>query len=183
MQIEVRLGDIADQPDIDAIVCPSSDQLIMTGRIGGAIRAKAGVQIDLDAQRKGPIHVGEAVSTGPGGLPNLYVIHTAIIGTESYALPVKTEHGSLTSGPIVGSAVLHALMECEHLGLRSVAFPAMGVELARFPIEQSANVMLDQISAYATDKPNSSVQRVVIVCANEEQFHAFDRRVIQRMAS
>ncbi len=180
---EVRLGDLTDQADLDAIVHPTTDQLIMTGTLGGAIRRRAGDQIDADAQRKGPIKVGEAVSTGAGSLPNLYLIHAAIVGTDSYALQLPTEWGTQTSGDAIGAAMLNSMNEAERLGLESVGFPAVGVDLAGFPIDRCADVMLDQISAFAATHIESPLRRVVIVCANEAEFQEFDRRITVRMAS
>ena len=167
LQTEIRLGDLTAQPDLDAIVHPTTDQLIMTGTLGGAIRRSAGDQVDLDAQRKGPIKVGEAISTGPGSLPNLYLIHAAIIGTDSYALEMPTEWGTQTSGDAIGAAVLNSLNEAERLGLESIGFPAVGVDLAGFPVDRCADVMLDQISAYAATHIGGPLRRVVIVCAIE----------------
>jgi len=183
LSTEVRLGDITQQPDLDCIVYPTTDQLTLIGNLGGAIRRRGGDQLDLDAQRKGPIKVGEAISTGAGGLPNLYVIHTAIIGTNSYALEAPTEFGTETSGDAIGAATLNSLTEAERLGLHSVGMPPVGVDLAGFPIDKCADVMLDQIAAYAATHVDGPVRLVVIVCATEDEFRAFDRRMIERLAS
>jgi O-acetyl-ADP-ribose deacetylase len=183
LEIEVRLADVTDQPDLDCIVYPTTDQLTLIGNIGSAIRRRGGEQIDLDAQRKGPIKVGEAVSTGPGSLPNLYLIHAAIIGTNSYALGLPTEFGTETSGAAIGAAVLNSLVEAERLGLGSIGMPPIGVDLAGFPVNRCADVMLDQISAYAATHVGGPIARVVIVCANEAEFREFDRRMIERLAS
>jgi O-acetyl-ADP-ribose deacetylase len=180
---EIRLGDLADQRDLDAIVIPTLDQLILTGTLGGAIRQKAGDQIDLDAQKKGPIKVGEAISTGAGSLPNLYLIHAVIIGTDSYAQELPTEEGTQTNGDAIAAATLSGLTEAERLGLDSVGFPPVGVDLAGFPIRRCADIMLDQISAYAATHVGGPIARVVIVCATEADFREFDRRMTQRIAS
>ena len=181
---EIRLGDLTEQPDLDCIVYPTTDQFTLIGTLGGAIRQRGGEQIDVDAQRKGPIRVGEAVSTGPGSLPNLYLIHAAIIGTDSYAVhDLATEHGTETSGAAIGAATLNSLVEAERLGLESVGMPAIGVDLTGFPVEKCADIMIDQISAYAASHVGGPIRRVVIVCANEAEFGAFDRRMIRRLAS
>ena len=181
---EIRLGDLTEQPDLDCIVYPTTDQLTLIGHLGGAIRRRGGEALDLDAQRKGPIHVGDAVSTGPGSLPNLYLIHAAIIGTDSNAIhDLPTEYGTETSGPAIGAATLNSLTEAERLGMESVGMPPIGVDLAGFPVDKCAVVMLDQISAYAATHVGGPIRRVVIVCANEAEFRAFDRRMIERLAS
>lgn len=183
MEIEVRKGDLTAQPDIDAIVNPASDRLVLVGKIGGEILRLGGEEIDRNAQAKGPVLLGEVVATGAGALPNLYIVHAAIIGTQPEALQTPKEFGSLTSGSIVGAAVLNALERADQLGLRSIAFPALGVAMAGFPVPGCASVMLDQIEAYSKLHTESLLRRVVIVAANDFEFQEFSRRVIRRMAS
>src|SRR5438045_8919684 len=132
LAIEIRRGDITALPDVDAIVNPTNDQLLLVGTVGGAIRRRGGEQLDRDAEGRGPVQPGEVVATGAGALPNLYVLHAAILGTRAETMHVPHEHSSTTNGEIVGAAVLNALLRADELGLRSVAFPAMGVELAQY---------------------------------------------------
>jgi O-acetyl-ADP-ribose deacetylase len=183
LSVEIRLGDITAQPDMDAIVNPTNDQLLLLGAVGGAIRRAGGEQLDADAQAKGPVEPGEVVATGAGTLPNLYVLHAAILGTRAETMHIPHEHGSATNGEIIGAAVLNALQRAEQLGLRSIAFPPMGVELASYPLEHCVNVMLDQITGYASVHSESLLRRVVIVCTSQAEFAAFNRRVIGRLAS
>jgi O-acetyl-ADP-ribose deacetylase (regulator of RNase III) len=201
MQVESRRGDITEQPDLDAIVHPTTDRLTLQGEIGGAILRRGGEQMDRDAQAKGPVLVGEAVVTGAGPLPNLYVIHAAILGTQPEALAardedkgdrfaVNTERGgerhappSLASADSVRAAVLNALRVADQLMLTSVGVPPVGVELARVPLEPCARVMLESIQEYATVHPESNVRRMVIVAANDEQYRVFNVKLLRRMAS
>jgi len=202
MEIELRLGDITNQPDLDAIVHPTTDRLILTGEIGGAILRQGGEQIDRDAQAKGPVLMGEAVPTGAGPLPNLYVIHAAILGTEPAALAKmsnterrelftvagdqeaeRSAPSPLTTAETISSAVLNSLRIADQLMLTSIGFPAVGVELARFPLEPCAHVMMESIEEYAKIHEDSNVQHVVIVAANDEEYRAFDVKLTRRLAS
>ena len=69
-------GDITDS-ETDAIVNPANDHLWMGSGVAGAIKAKGGFEIEIEAMAKGPIPVGEAVITYAGELKAKYVIHAA----------------------------------------------------------------------------------------------------------
>jgi O-acetyl-ADP-ribose deacetylase len=183
MEIEVRLGDITDQPDVDALVNPSNDYFMLTGHIGGAIRTKGGEEIEREAQAKGPVDLGEAVLTTGGALPNKCVVHAAIIGLRKEDLGVELENGSDTSGRILGAAILNALETAETHGVESIALPPMGCDDARYPLENCSRVMLSNIQAYATTHPRSAIKRVVIVTPSAEVYAHFRDRMLLRMAS
>jgi O-acetyl-ADP-ribose deacetylase (regulator of RNase III) len=201
MEVELRRGNITEQADLDAIVHPTTDRLTLQGEIGGAILRRGGEQIDRDAQAKGPVLVGEAIVTGAGPLPNLYVIHAAILGTQPEALATRDEEQRevftvktdrrperhapppLTSADAVRATVLNALRIADQLMLTSVGFPPLGVELAHFPLEPCARIMLESIQEYARVHPDSNLRRVVIVVADDEQYRLFEAKMVWRLAS
>ena len=183
LRIEIRSGDLTEQNDVDAIVNPTNDYLMLNGTIGGLIRKRGGDAIDSEAQSKGQIALGEAVHTSAGKLPFRHIIHAAVIGLRQEDLQVKKHSGSATSGDIVGAATLNALDLANLLGLEGVAFPPLGVADADYPAVNCADVMLGQIRAFAGVKPQSSLRRVIIVAPDEESFQVFNRKTIQQMAS
>ncbi len=81
MQIEIRQGDITNQPDVDAIVNAANTDLVLGAGVAGAIRRKGGEQIEHEATAQAPIRLGETVVTTAGRLPNKYVIHAAAMAT------------------------------------------------------------------------------------------------------
>ena len=91
MKIEIRRGDITEQPDVDAIVNAANTDLALGAGVAGAIRRKGGDSIDVEAQAQGPIRLGEAVATSAGRLLNKYVIHAAAMGyrSEDRAVPKR----------------------------------------------------------------------------------------------
>ena len=183
LRIEIRLGNLTDQNDVEAIVNPTNDYLMLNGTTGGEIRKRGGDAIDTEAQSKGQIALGEAVHTSAGKLPFRHIIHAAVIGLRQEDLQVKKHAGSATSGEIIGAATLNALDLANFLGLESVAFPPLGVADADYPAVNCADVMLGQIRAYASNNPESSLKRVIIVAPDRETFQTFDRKTIQQMAS
>ncbi len=74
-RLEVSQGDIANQPDMDAIVNAANAQLKTGGGVAGAIHRAAGPGLGDECRPLAPIKPGEAVITGAHKLPNKYVIH------------------------------------------------------------------------------------------------------------
>jgi len=73
--IEIVRGDIADQPDMDAIVNAANAALQTGGGVAGAIHRAAGPGLAAEGRRYAPIEPGDAVITGAHELPNHHVIH------------------------------------------------------------------------------------------------------------
>jgi len=82
----VVLGDITEQPDIDAVVNAANhllmsgggvcNHLLMSGGgVCGAIFRKAGPELIDACQALAPVDVGDAVVTPGFGMPNSHVIH------------------------------------------------------------------------------------------------------------
>jgi O-acetyl-ADP-ribose deacetylase (regulator of RNase III) len=183
MEVEVRLGQLTDQTDVEAIVNPTNDYLMLTGTYGNAIRRLAGEAVDREAQAKGQVLLGEAVATSAGALPFKCIIHAAIIGLRQEDVQVKLEEGSNTNAKVIGAAVLNALEVANARGIETLAMPPIGVEDAGFPLQLDVDILLSEISAYATNKPEASLKRVVIVTPTQEAYVAFRNALIKTMAS
>jgi len=119
-------GDIADQ-STDAVVNAANNQLWMGSGVAGAIKRKGGVIIEEEAMKKGPIRVGQAVTTGAGKLKACHVIHAAAMG----------------DGPTdVAGATRATFAEARRLRLASLSLPALGTGVAGVPIDECAESML-----------------------------------------
>jgi len=73
--IELTTGDIAEQPDVEAVVNAANAQLRTGGGVAGALHSAAGPELAEEARPMAPIKPGEAVRTGGHNLPNDHVIH------------------------------------------------------------------------------------------------------------
>src|SRR5919201_1975853 len=109
MRIEIRQGDITEQPEVEAIVNAANTELVLGAGVAGAIRRKGGEIIDREGQRQAPIRLGEAAVTTAGGLPQKYVIHAAGMGyrPEDQAVPKKP--GTASSAEIIREATTNSL--------------------------------------------------------------------------
>ena len=179
MRIEIRQGDITEQPDVEAIVNAANTDLALGAGVAGAIRRKGGEVIDEEGRRQAPIRLGEAAVTTAGALPNRYVIHAAAMGYRDEDLAVPKKPGTESSAEIISAATVSSLRRAEELGLKSVAFPALATGVARFPVAECAEVMLGAVRDYAAANPASAVGYVVFVLFGAEDYRIF-REVAER---
>ena len=175
MRIEIRQGDITEQPDIDAIVNAANTDLVLGAGVAGAIRRKGGDIVDTEGQQQAPIKLGEAAVTTAGRLPNKFVIHAAAMGyrTEDRAVPKKP--GTDSSAEIIRNATWNSLRRAEELKLKSIAFPALATGVAGFPVDECAEVMITAARDYAAANSESSIELVVFVLFTQKDFQIFER--------
>jgi O-acetyl-ADP-ribose deacetylase (regulator of RNase III) len=175
MKIEIRQGDITDQPDIDAIVNAANTDLVLGSGVAGAIRRKGGDIIDEEGQRQAPVGLGEAAVTTAGALPNKYVIHAAAMGYRAEDRQVPKDPGTGSSAEIIRNATLNSLRKAEERKLKSVAFPALATGVARFPVDRCAEVMILAAREYGVGHPDSSIERVVFILFTLGDYESFKR--------
>lgn len=133
--LELTQGDIADQPDVEAVVNAANAQLSTGGGVAGALHRAAGPGLAEEARPLAPIHPGEAVTTGAHNLPNESVIH--VLG------PVYGRDEP--SDALLRAGYENALREAEEHGFSSVAFPAISTGAFGFPMKPAARTALDTI--------------------------------------
>jgi O-acetyl-ADP-ribose deacetylase (regulator of RNase III) len=175
MRIEIRQGDITDQPDIDAIVNAANTHLALGAGVAGAIRRKGGNIIDEEGRKKAPIRLGEAAVTTAGALPNKYVIHAAAMGYRPEDDLVPKKPGTQSSAEIIRDATLNSFRRAEELKLKSIAFPALATGVAGFPVDECAEVMITAARDYATEHPDSTIELVVFVLFTSGDYEIFKR--------
>ncbi|MFW5958078.1 MAG: macro domain-containing protein [Desulfosalsimonas sp.] len=149
--IECVQGNIADQPDMDAVANAANAELRIGGGVAGAIHRAAGPGLEEECRPLAPISPGEAVITGAHNLPNKHVIHCLgpVYGVDK------------PSDRLLASCYRNALQLAEEKGLESVAFPAISSGAFGYPFEAAARIaiktVLDEISEL------SSVKRIRFV--------------------
>jgi O-acetyl-ADP-ribose deacetylase (regulator of RNase III) len=183
LQIEIRYGKLLRQTDVQAIVIPSNDYLMLTGRFGGEVRRQGGEQLDGEAQRLGPVGLGDVVSTSAGLLPFRCILHAAIYGLAQDDLRRPKQKGTFTEGEVIAAATLNALNLAQIHKLVSIALPPLGVEESDFPADQCADIMLGHIHDFAQTNADSPLRQVVIVVADEATYRIFQSKIIQSRAA
>ncbi len=175
MKIEIRQGDITEQPDVEAIVNAANTWLSLGSGVAGEIRRKGGHIIDREGRAQAPIKLGAAAVTTAGAMPYKCVIHAAAMGYAKEDAKVPKKPGTDTSAAIIRDATLNSLRLAEERKLKSLAFPALGTGVAGFPMGECAEVMLGAVREYAAANPKSSLALVVFVLFTEDDFHVFSR--------
>lgn len=182
MQIEFRLGDITEQPDIEAIVNAANTHLVLGSGVAGAIHRKGGEIINEEGRRQAPIRLGEAAVTTAGALPNKYVIHAAAMGYRVEDRDVPKKPGTGSSAEIISNATINSLKRAEELKLKSIAFPALATGVARFPVDECAEAMIGAVQSYAAAHPHSTIERVVFVLFTGSDYQVF-KRIAEELAA
>ena len=129
-RIVIVSGDLVEQ-HVDAIVNAANNDLVLGAGVAGAIRTRGGATIQQECDAHGPIKVGEAAITGAGDLPARYVIHAASMGLVGV---VATSHS-------LRSSMDHAFRLAREHDVRTIAIPAVGTGIARFPMDECAIIM------------------------------------------
>jgi len=131
--IKIIQGDITTS-NAEAIVNAANNHLWMGAGVAGAIKRAGGKEIEDEAISKGPIPVGSAIETNAGKLKAKYVIHAVVMGQDL----VTNEH-------YIREATKSVLNLCEKLKLSSVAFPALGTGVGGFPLDECAEIMINEV--------------------------------------
>lgn len=137
--IECVRGDIADQPDVDAVVNAANGQLAPGAGVAGAIHRKAGPGLYEECAPLAPIETGQAVITSGHGLPSPWCIH--VLG------PVYT--ASSDPAGDLASCYIQALERAEEKGLGSIASPAVSTGVFGYPADEAARVALATVASMA----------------------------------
>ncbi|WP_395401487.1 O-acetyl-ADP-ribose deacetylase [Arthrobacter sp. UC242_113] len=158
MRIEIVEGDITGRP-VDAVVNAANSSLLGGGGVDGAIHRAAGPEL-LAACRglrattlQDGLPVGAAVATPGFGLPARWVIHT--VG--------PNRHAGQTNPALLASCFTESLRVAEGLGVRSLAFPAVGAGVYGWDARQVAQVAFDAVRSYAARSAEGGEHGVELV--------------------
>lgn len=159
--LECIQGDIANQPDMDAIVNAANAQLQPGGGVAGAIHRAAGPGLEEECRPLAPISPGSAVITGAHNLPNMHVIHCLgpVYGRDE------------PSDKLLAESYRQALRLAEEHGLKSIAFPAISSGAFGFPLEQSSRIAIRTVIEEL--QRLSSVQHIRFVLFSQKDLDTF----------
>lgn len=152
MQIEIVIGNIVQQPDVDALVNSANANLRFGSGVAGAIHTAAGPELEQYCRRHSPIALGEAVVTPGFELPNPFVIHTRAASFINDAHPEK----------YLDLAVAQTLRVAKEAGIKSMAMPAIGTGVFKFPPELSAEIIIHCLVSRSEDYPDIHLVRICV---------------------
>lgn len=150
--VETVQGDIAKQPDLDAIVNAANALLRMGGGVAGAVHRAAGPGLEQECIPLRPIKPGEAVISGGHHLPNAHVIHCLgpVYGRD------KPEAG------LLASCYREALLLADGNGIAAIGSPAISTGIFGYPIEEAAQVSLQTVADVAAALNTVRIVRFVL---------------------
>lgn len=164
VDIQVVRGDIMAL-DVEAIVNPANTQLVMGGGLAAAIKSKGGVQIEAEAVSQGPIMAGQVISTSGGALKAKHVIHAATMDMDFQT----DEH-------LVRAATANAFKVAAQLGLKSIAVPAMGCGVGRFPLVACAKILTQEALRVAREG-GTTLTEIIFCLHDDEAYGIFEKHV------
>lgn len=166
--VTVEQGDISEQ-NVDAIAIAANDRLWMGGRVAEAIKRRAGEDIETEAMKQGPVQNGKIVVTSGGEMNARHILHTVIMGQD-----MKPTEESIRSG------THNLIVQADELGIKSIAMPAFGTGVGKFPPHKSAKAMVEQLINTLLSSKNLLDVRVIL--HNEGIYNAFVSEFEQRFS-
>jgi O-acetyl-ADP-ribose deacetylase (regulator of RNase III) len=134
----VSYGDIT-KVEADVLVSSDDNYLSMGGGVSRALLHAAGETLRKEAKKHVPLKIGDVAVTSAGDLAARYVFHAVTI---DYTNMIYSSQES------VQSATFKCLQRADILGVRSIAFPALGTGAAGFPFQLAADTMTRTIADY-----------------------------------
>jgi len=122
--------------NVDAIVNAANSALLPGGGVDGAIRRRAGAELDQELRDIGGCTEGTAVITPGYRLPCAYVIHTV---APIWAGKQAGQNEALAR------CYESALKLAQANNIRSIAFPAIGTGAYRWPADTAAKIAFDTV--------------------------------------
>jgi hypothetical protein len=153
MHIEVVMANIVKQSDVDALVNSANANLRFGSGVAGAIHTAAGPELEKYCKRFAPISLGEAVVTPGFNLKNPYVIHARAASYLNDEEPEK----------FLGLAVTNTLRVAQAAGIKTLAMPAMGTGVFKFPPQLAAEIIMKALKHGAQEYTNIELVRICVV--------------------
>jgi O-acetyl-ADP-ribose deacetylase (regulator of RNase III) len=162
LRIETVQGDITTQC-VDAIVNAANSSLLGGGGVDGAIHGAAGPDLLEECRRLGGCAVGAAKVTAGHRLLANWIIHT--VG------PVW--RGGHHDEATLLAACYRSSLECaDHVGARTVAFPAISTGVFGYPVDDAARVAVEAVKG-----STCAVELVRFVCFNDRTHRVYQQLV------
>jgi O-acetyl-ADP-ribose deacetylase len=151
---------------VDAIVNAANSALMPGGGVDGAIRKRAGRELNDDLRAIGFCAEGDAIITPGYRLPAAYVIHTVApiwAGGDARAMQEQ----------LLSRCYANALKLADENNVHTIAFPAIGTGAYRWPPETAARIAFDTVVKHLQQ---SEMQSTVTFCcfarADRERYAA-----------
>lgn len=160
-RIRLIEGDLTKQHDVDVLVGSISTALKVNGTLNKSLIAAAGTQIDdFILEHIYKPRAGDVFAVPPFNIP---VKHIFFAVTPDWKDGLAQEDRDLIR---CYRGAIHLATE---MGMRKMAFPALGTGKKRYPVRRAARLAIQGIM----DRMNEQIEEVRIVCNRREQYDSF----------
>jgi O-acetyl-ADP-ribose deacetylase (regulator of RNase III) len=159
----VMKADITDT-EIDAFVFYARPDLKLGSGFGNAIALRGGPSIRKELENLGPLKVTDVVVTTAGSMKAKHIIHANGPKFQEENIEEKLK-----------TTIIKVLKAAESNGIESIAFPPMGSGFYGVPIDVSASITIDTISAYLKD--GCDINEVVICGNDSREYKALETKM------
>ncbi|OGW83880.1 MAG: O-acetyl-ADP-ribose deacetylase [Omnitrophica bacterium GWA2_52_8] len=157
--IRIVRGDITIM-EVDAVVNAANSQLKGGGGVDGAIHRAAGPGVMEECRGIGKCPTGKAVVTNAGSLKAKKIIH---------AVGPVWRGGNANEETLLRSAYETSFEAAVRLGLKTIAFPAIGTGVYGYPKEAAARIALAAGNKYAPH-----FDRIYFVCFSDPDVAVYE---------
>ncbi|HEX3430281.1 MAG TPA: macro domain-containing protein [Rhizomicrobium sp.] len=156
---------------VEAIVNAANEALIMGGGVDGAIRRKAGPQMEIELRGIGRCPTGEAVLTRGYALPAKFVVHTVA--------PIwsRDERSRDDDIRLLSRCYENALAVARANGISEIAFPCLGTGIYGWPADLAAHIAFESVCESV--QTHDGIAQVIFCCfsrADLERYNTMVRR-------
>jgi O-acetyl-ADP-ribose deacetylase (regulator of RNase III) len=153
--LQLIQGDITEV-QAEGLVNPANRQLSHGGGLAGFLSHKAGPTLQKESNawvaNNGPVDHKHPAYTGAGDLPHRYIIHA-----------VGPIWGSGSEAQKLSDAVSGSLRLANKLKLNSLVLPAISTGVFGYPLQEAAQVILDQLISYSKGQLKGSLSKLMLV--------------------
>lgn len=134
----VTYGDIT-RLSVNVLVSSDDSYLSMGGGVSYAISNAGGETIQRDARKHVPLNIGDVAVTSAGNLSAKYIFHAVTLDYSNMIHPSEES---------IRTASLKCMQLADILGIKTIAFPALGTGAGGFPFQLAADTMTRSIADY-----------------------------------
>ena len=162
MKIELVVGNIVKQPDMEALVNSANANLRLGSGVAGAIHTAAGPKLEEYCQPFAPLALGAGLITPGFKLTNPWVIHVRSAHYINNDEPEKYMQMALES----------MLRLANDNDIRSLAMPAIGTGMFKFPPILAARIICQAL--HRSDELAPFLQTVRICLTDTDMVQLFE---------
>lgn len=165
--LEIKQGNIVDQPDCDAVVNAANAQLRTGGGVAGAIHDIGDPELTEETRGMAPISPGKAVISSAPNFPNKHIIHCLgpVYGRD------KPED------KLLRNCYKNALKAADENRVKSIAFPAISTGAFGYPKREAAKIALTTVKDISSNLKNVELVRFVLF--GEDDYKLYENMLEQ----